>query len=127
MAINFFMVETIEASKEQPSFSDLDIWERMGILREAYQEKAYRECSEHLWNLVIDAGSAWIICSKCDGDYAQGRHWEYQYEINLTLPLTNVRVDVYKDYWTQEIDTEFLFDIDKERLEDFNNIPRSKF
>lgn len=86
--ISFNIVEDSELRKEVV-FNELSSIDQRFLLRDAYDEKRFHDCPEHIWELIIEYGSVFLICEKCQGDYSHVLH-EYQEHLNFSARTKSV-------------------------------------
>lgn len=55
----------------QITFSNMSKSDQFWTLRDAYDEKAFRECLDHVWELRIEYGSVDICCTRCRSFYSE--------------------------------------------------------
>lgn len=92
----FELVEWKDANEDKrPDWNVLTDRERDYELRKAYEEKAFRECDKHNWELAIEYGHISIRCLSCLGFYSEINP-EYEDDLCYRAPLSSL--DYKSDY-----------------------------
>jgi hypothetical protein len=85
--ISFNIVD--DEPRKEIVFNELSPFDQYIMLRNAYDEKRFHDCSGHIWELIIEYGSIFLICEKCEGDYSHILH-EYQEHLNFNARTSKV-------------------------------------
>jgi len=92
-----------EDYESKVSWEDMNEGTKLFLLREAYLDKSFRECPEHIWQLEIEFGQISISCINCRGFYSE-LNPEYQEDLCFTTRLSSLEYkseSTYGDYGTE--------------------------
>lgn len=92
---------------KRPDFKDLQEYEQRYILRDAYEEKAFRECEEHRWELNIEFGHISVQCFNCRGFYSEINP-DYVEDLCFSAPIYSLQYKEDRDSYSGEVNDYWL-------------------
>lgn len=103
--MEFFTVDVEETI--HPAFKDMDESSQYWMLRDAYDEKTFRECPGHTWELSIEYGNLDISCIRCTSSYSEVSP-EYKDDLVFRTTLYSLGWKMEKNAFTGEVNDQYL-------------------